>query len=92
MSTPSYTSSPTKRPSQDSTQVQASKLVKMFVRFKSQIENTDCKIQELAKEEEFLRHEFALQLSRTEAQRSKFSWNKTMTRHTQARRLCRYCS
>ena len=41
-------------------------MVKMFDQFKSQIENTDRKIEELAQEEEFLRREFALQLSRIE--------------------------
>ena len=72
VSTPARVSSPTKRPAQDSdsTQVQASKLVKMFDQFKSQIENTDRKIEELAQEEEFLRREFALQLSRIEARRA----------------------
>ena len=42
----------------------------MFDQFKSQIENTDRKIEELAQEEEFLRREFALQLSRIEARRA----------------------
>ena len=57
VSTPARTSSPTKRQAHDSDsiQVQASKLVKIFDQFKSQIENTDRKIGELAQEEEFFK-------------------------------------